>query len=89
MVVWFIGSYSQFLFDLTYEHAGSSFSSKMFLFIQKLLPNFQAMDLRYDIVQLEVLRFEPTRILLPLGSGAIYIVIALVLAILIFNYREL
>ena len=57
--------------------------------MQKLIPNFQSMDLRYDIVQMEVVKFEAMRILLPLGNGAIFLVIALALAILIFNYREL
>ena len=89
MVVWFIGSYSQFLWDLATAHGDQGFSNRMFLVVQKMLPNFQAMDLRYDIVQLEVIKFEPMRILAPLGSASLYMVIALALAILIFNYREL
>jgi ABC-type transport system involved in multi-copper enzyme maturation permease subunit len=89
MVVWFISSYSQFLWDLANYHGDRSISNTLFMAVQKLLPNFQAMDLRYDIVNLEVLHFEAMRILVPLGNAAIYLVISLVLAILIFNYREL
>ena len=89
MVVWFIGSYSQFLWDLATSRGNTGFSNKVFLIVQKLMPNFQAMDLRYDIVQLEVVKFEPLRIIAPLGSALLYMVIALAMAILIFNYREL
>jgi hypothetical protein len=89
MVIWFIGSYSQFLQDMATAHSDRGFSSTMFMVVQKLMPNFQAMDLRYAIVQEEVVRFEPLQILMPLGNGAIYLGIALALAILIFNYREL
>ena len=90
-VVWFVGSYSQFLNDLSQYHSSSSVSSRMLELVQRLFPNFQAMDLRYDIVQNEVLlnQFEPMRILGPLGNAALYLVVALLLAILIFNYREL
>ncbi len=89
MVVWFIGSYSQFIWDLAYYHGDKSALNVVFLGVQKLVPNFQSMDLRFDIVQQEVVHFEAMRILAPLGNGAIFIVIALALAILIFNYREL
>jgi len=89
MVVWFIGSYSQFLWDLATSRGNTGFSNKVFLIVQKLMPNFQAMDLRYDIVQLEVVKFEPMRLLAPLGSATLYMVVALAMAILIFNYREL
>lgn len=88
MVVWFIGCYSQFLWDLASAH-NTGVSNSMFLIVQKLLPNFQSMDLRYDIVQMDVVTFEARRILEPLGSAGLYLVIALALAILIFNYREL
>lgn len=90
MVIWFIGSYSQFLWDMSTAH-DSGFSSVIFKGVQKLLPNFQAMDLRYAIVtqELPLASFTPTMIFAPLGSGALYLVIALALAILIFNYREL
>jgi hypothetical protein len=59
------------------------------LTVQKLLPNFQSMDLRYAIVQLQVTHFDSTQILKPLENGCLYLVITLVLAIIIFNYREL
>lgn len=90
MVIWFIGSYSQFLWDMASHHGTSGVTKIVFQVVQKLLPNFQAMDLRYDIVTAELIRFEePMRILGPLGNGGIFLIIALVLAILIFNYREL
>lgn len=89
MVVWFVGSYSQFLWDLAQDHGGSDLSSKIFQVVQKLMPNFQAMDLRYAIVQQDLLTIEYQRILAPLGNGMIYLALALALAILIFNYREL
>ncbi len=53
MVVWFIGSYSQFLYDLSMTRAKGS-PNLPFLIVQKLLPNFQAMDLRYAIVSQDV-----------------------------------
>jgi hypothetical protein len=40
-------------------------------------------------VQLDTLVFKAERILLPLGSAACYLIVALILAIIIFNYREL
>ncbi|HEX2948032.1 MAG TPA: ABC transporter permease subunit [Armatimonadota bacterium] len=90
MAVWFIGNYSQFLYDMA-NNSGSAggFSSKVFMIVQKLMPNFQAMDLRYAIVQEDVVNFSANIIMRPLESGLIYIGIALILAILIFNYREL
>jgi len=89
MVIWFIGSYSQILYDLAQNHGSGKLSSTLFIAVQKLLPNFQVMDLRYDIVQLEVVRFETMRILGPMGNAGLFVVVALALAILIFNYREL
>jgi len=88
MVVWFVGSYSQFLWDLSSSHA-QGISNVPFLLVQKLLPNFQAMDLRYAIVTENVLKFDAHQVLLPLGNSALYMVVALALATLIFNYREL
>ena len=88
MVVWFIGSYSQFLWDMATAHGGSA-SNTLFKVVQKLVPNFQSMDLRYDIVQLHVITFEARRIFEPLGTNALYLAVALALAVLIFNYREL
>ncbi|HEY3379303.1 MAG TPA: ABC transporter permease subunit [Armatimonadota bacterium] len=88
-LVWFIGSYSQFFYDMAQNGEGNGFSKTMLGLVQKLLPNFQAMDLRYDIVQLETISFTARRILEPIGSASIYLIIALMLAILIFNYREL
>jgi ABC-type transport system involved in multi-copper enzyme maturation permease subunit len=89
MVIWFIGSYSQFLYDLAQNGGGSEASQNVFRIVQKLVPNFQAMDLRYDIVQLEVTHFTLKRLGDPLLGSLPYLVIALLLAILIFNYREL
>lgn len=89
MVIWFIASYSQFLYDLAVNDESTGASKLVSRLVQKLLPNFQAMDLRYDIVQLESIHFTARRICLPLGENAIFLVIALVLAVLIFNYREL
>lgn len=89
MVIWFIGNYSQFLYDLAQKNESGGYTEKIFAAVQKLIPNFQSMDLRYDIVQLESVHIETQRWLMPLGSSAIYLVIALLLAILIFNYREL
>jgi ABC-type transport system involved in multi-copper enzyme maturation permease subunit len=88
-VIWFIGNYSQFLYDLGNYHSVNETSKLIFQTSQKLFPNFQAMDLRYDIVQLGVPAFEAQRILVPLGSAVIYLLIALLLAMLIFSYREL
>lgn len=87
MVIWFIGNYSQFLHDMAGKEPG--FSNIVLKFVQFLIPNFQAMDLRYDIVQLEVINFTARRLLEPLGVAAIFIVVSLVGAIIIFNYREL
>lgn len=91
MVVWFIGSYSQFFAQLIQsseqEGGGSSLSVTLFQFMRQLVPNFQAMDIRFDIVQQTPL--EPVRLIAPLASAVIFIVIALILAIMIFNKREL
>jgi ABC-type transport system involved in multi-copper enzyme maturation permease subunit len=88
-VIWFLASYSQFMWDLAYYHGDKSILNLLFQATQKLLPNFQAMDLRYDIVQLGVPSFEAARILAPLGNAGIFMVISLALAVLVFNYREL
>lgn len=87
-VVWFLGNYSQFLADMS-EHSPNELSGKLIAVIQHLLPNFQAMDMRYIIVQQELGFGEPEVFLVPLGYGLLFMAIMLVLAILIFNYREL
>ncbi len=89
MLIWFISSYSQFLWDLASAHGEGGISSKMFLIVQKLLPNFQAMDLRYAIVQQVTTRIELRQIFEPMGNASLYLLVALALAVLIFNYREL
>jgi ABC-type transport system involved in multi-copper enzyme maturation permease subunit len=92
MVVWFLGNYSQFLSDMA-NHTGSTnqVTTIVFQVVQKLIPNFQAMDLRYAIVQQQLT--SPSELmhaaLGPLGIGALYLVSALALATLVFNYREL
>jgi len=88
-VVWFIGSYSQFLWDLAYYHGDNSFLNQLFKAVQKLLPDFQSMDLRYAIVVQEVTSFTNEQIWKPVGNSFVYLAIVLALAILIFNYREL
>ncbi|MHB9023866.1 MAG: ABC transporter permease [Armatimonadota bacterium] len=89
MVIWFLGSYSEFLFDLAQHHETSGLSSKLFSVVHILIPNFQSMDLRYLIVTEEIVSFKGADILLPLGSAGLFVVITLALAILIFNYREM
>jgi len=86
--VWFLGNYSQFLSDMS-EHSPNVVSGKLIAVIQHLLPNFQAMDMRFVIVQQELGFGEPKVFLEPLGYGLLFTAIMLVLAILIFNYREL
>jgi len=88
MVVWFIGSYSQFLWDLAMQRS-KGITNLPFMIVQKLIPNFQSMDLRYAIVTLDQQSFHMQQILIPLGNGALFAVVSLTLAILIFNYREL
>jgi len=88
-VVWFLGSYSQFLFDLAGNHSDNQLTSIVVKLLHYLLPNFQAMDLRYAIVEQELTRFEAMQILMPMGAGALFVLIVLALGILIFNYREL
>lgn len=91
MVIWFLGSYSQFLSDLAGNDRGNRFVTFCFDIVQKLLPNFQAMDMRYAIVNDNITSFVANYkiVLVPLGSGALFIIIALTLATLIFNYREI
>lgn len=90
MVIWGIGNYSQFIHDMSLGSASSSgFSKNLLNLVQHLIPNFQAMDLRYDIVQIGTVHFDAIRILKPVGDGCLYLVAVLALAILIFNYREL
>ncbi len=95
MVVWFIGNASQFLYDMAQHHAGNTpidqLSGMVFQIVQKLLPNFQAMDLRFAIVQADYTEWQTLSraALEPLGVGALYLVVSLALATLIFNYREL
>ncbi len=89
MVIWFIGSYSQFIDDLGSRAEMGHLQRFISQVVQKLLPNFQSMDLRYAIVQLQVTHFTSEQILKPLENGCIYLVITLALAVLIFNYREL
>jgi len=91
MVIWFVGSYSQFLWDMSQGAEVNAFSKTSSLIVQKLLPDFQAMDMRYAIVQENVTSFFTPHNLIgkPLVVGVCYIVIALALATLIFNYREL
>ncbi|MHB9132485.1 MAG: ABC transporter permease [Armatimonadota bacterium] len=91
LVIWFGGSYSQYLNDMANYHTQGA-AGIITQAIQKLLPNFQAMDMRYAIVTQELQKIDTALImdyLRPLGNGGLYLVIALVLAILIFNYREL
>ena len=89
MVVWFISSYSLFLRDLSNSHGDAPmFSKVMFQVVQKLLPNFQAMDLRMHLIQNGGIPIELRQLLDPLAGNLLYLVIALALAILIFNYRE-
>lgn len=92
MVVWFIGNYSVFLRDLA-EHGdtGSKVSGYIFMAVQKLMPNFQAMDLRYTIVNQQVVDIGRLvdASMQPLANGLLYLAVALALAIVIFNYREL
>ena len=89
MVIWFIGSYSQFISDLASRQELGAIQRAFSQAVQKLLPNFQSMDLRYAIVQLQVTHFSTKEILYPLGNGCLYLVVTLVLAVIIFNYREL
>jgi ABC-type transport system involved in multi-copper enzyme maturation permease subunit len=86
--IWFLGNYSQFLSDMS-EHSPNVVSGKLIAVIQHLLPNFQAMDMRFIIVQQELGFGEPKVFLEPLGYGLLFMAIMLVLALLIFNYREL
>jgi len=91
MVIWFIGNSSQYLANMASHGENSPISAAITQVVQKLIPIFQAMDLRYAIVQLGV--STPAELfqasLLPLGVGILYLIIALALAVLIFNYREL
>lgn len=96
MVIWFIGNSSEFLSDMATHHGGSNtimdqISNTVFLLVQKLLPNFQGMDLRYNIVQQDLTKVSDLMraSLGPLSTGMFYLVASLALAILIFNYREL
>ena len=89
MVIWLFGNYSQFIHDLAVGQERSWFSTTSMEILQKLLPNFQAMDLRYAIVQQKVVNFDALEVGKALGNGGLYLVIALALAVLIFNYREL
>ncbi len=92
MIVWLIGSYSQFFYDLSNFHSDNAISGYAFKIVQKILPNFQAMDMRDIIVNnittTSASSIEPMQWLLPLGSSCLYGIVALALAILIFNYRE-
>jgi hypothetical protein len=89
MVIWFLGSYSMFLKDLAESHGSTGPSSVVFNIVQKLLPDFQSMDLRYVLMSKDFVNYHSQQILPPLGSASLFIVIALALAILIFNYREM
>jgi len=89
MVIWLFGNYSQFFHDLAIGSERSGFSTFTMTLVQKLLPNFQAMDMRYAIVQQKVVNFDALEVGKALGNGGLYLVIALALAVLIFNYREL
>jgi len=88
-VIWFLGNYSQFLYDLSGFQSQNPVSEKMIAVIHQILPNFQAMDMRFVIVQQEIGFGEPQVFLIPLGYAVIFMAIVLVLATLIFNYREL
>jgi len=87
--IWFAGNYSQFLYDMA-ENGGNAFSNAALKVVHQLLPNFQAMDLRYQIVQEQVSKITFDMVAQPLFvQGLLYIIICLMLAIIIFNYREL
>jgi len=88
--IWFAGNYAQFLFDMTEHGSGSAFSKNLLAVVHQLLPNFQSMDMRYLIVQEQVPSITFSMISAPLFlQGIPYIIICMLLAIIIFNYREL
>jgi ABC-type transport system involved in multi-copper enzyme maturation permease subunit len=89
MVIWIIGSYSQFIYDLGTRSDLGGIGRFVSTLVQKLFPNFQSMDLRFAIVQQQVTHFTAKQIGDPLLNGCIYLVITLALAVIIFNYREL
>jgi hypothetical protein len=101
MCIWLMGSFSQFLAAIAERsETGLAFTISKFtiLGVQKALPNFQSMDLRGYLNENDVLTCQVfltdkavlmNHILLPLGGGVAYVVVALAVAILIFNYREL
>ncbi len=94
MIIWLTASYSQFFYDLAAnDHAAKNEISKYaFQFVQKILPNFQSMDMRdiivNNITSASAGSIEPMQWLFPLGVNCIYGIVALAMAILIFNYRE-
>jgi len=88
-VIWFLGNYSQFLYDLSASHDQNVVSTRLIEVIHKIIPNFQAMDMRFVIVQQELGFGEPRVFLIPLLYGIGFMAIMLVLAALVFNYREL
>jgi ABC-type transport system involved in multi-copper enzyme maturation permease subunit len=89
MVVWALGNYSYFIKELTEGDGITGFTKYLIIFVQKALPNFQSMDLRYAIVNEHVVKFSPIDIGTAFLNGSIFLVIALVLASIIFSYREL
>jgi len=88
-VVWFLGNYSTFLYDLATQHEQNALSSTLVAVVHKIIPNFQQMDMRFIIVQQDVGFGEPAVFLYPLLYGLLFTAIVLALATLIFNYREL
>jgi ABC-type transport system involved in multi-copper enzyme maturation permease subunit len=88
-VVWFLGNYSTFLYDLSTQHEQNPMSSTLVAVVHKIIPNFQQMDMRFVIVQQDVGFGEPSVFLIPLAYGLLFTAIVLALATLIFNYREM
>jgi ABC-type transport system involved in multi-copper enzyme maturation permease subunit len=89
MVIWALGNYSYFIKEITEGDNMSGTTKYLILFVQKALPNFQSMDLRYAIVNEHLVKFSPHDIGEAFLNGSLFLIGALVLASIIFSYREL
>jgi ABC-type transport system involved in multi-copper enzyme maturation permease subunit len=85
MVIWVIGYLQVYLKDLA-AHAQSTFTKYGLVLMNALLPDFQAFDLRSPVV--DNLAIPPELVFNILRYGVLYGLVALALAIILFNEKQ-
>jgi ABC-type transport system involved in multi-copper enzyme maturation permease subunit len=85
MVIWVVGYLQVYLRDLA-AHAQSAFTKYALLLMNSLLPDFQRFDLRSQVV--DNLAIQPGLAFNILRYGVLYGLLALAVAIILFNEKQ-